>query len=306
LPRSASPPARRSRWSPACVSTAAGDSDVTPRLNAAWELADRTTLRAAWGRYAQAQGWHELAVQFGDTTFYPSEKAEHRVLSLEHRLKSGLSLRAEAYERVTTDPRPHWFSRFDAYNLFPEAQGDRILLQPSDATARGLEFIVQRRGRGAFDWSASYALARATEQVGAATIPVARDQRHTFSLDTTYRVGPWSFGAAWQYHTGWPTTDVFHTLLPLNNGGRVIVRSYGPTLGARLPAYHRLDLRASRTFKVRAGEITVFLDIFNAYDHANPIAYDYDTSVAAGVLKVVKRPRNMLPILPTAGITWER
>ena len=49
----------------------------------------------------------------------------------------------------------------------------------------------------------------------------------------------------------------------------------------------------------------LFVDVFNAYDHQNLIAYDYSTSVSAGVLTVHKQPRDMLPILPTAGISWE-
>ena len=83
------------------------------------------------------------------------------------------------------------------------------------------------------------------------------------------------------------------------------VRSFGPTLGSRLPAYHRLDLRASRTIQTRHGVVKVFVDIFNAYDHQNLIAYDYSTSSSGGVLTVTKRPRDMLPILATAGISWE-
>lgn len=285
---------------------AAGDRDISPRLNAAWEIDARTTARAAWGRYTQAMGWHELMIPFGDTLFYPSEKAEQRVVSLERRLGGGVVLRAEAYERRTDDPRPHWLNRYDTYNIFPEAQTDRILLRPTDATARGVELSVQRRGRGALDWSASYALSRATEEVGGVTLPAARDQRHALHLDATYRIGArWRLGASWQYHTGWPITAVNYSLATLNNGSRVAVRSFGPTLGSRLPAYHRLDLRASRSIPLRRGELTVFVDIFNAYDRGNPIAYDYFTSVSGGVLTVRRTPRDMLPIVPTLGLSWE-
>ena len=83
------------------------------------------------------------------------------------------------------------------------------------------------------------------------------------------------------------------------------MRSFGPTLGSRLPDYHRLDLRAARTLVTKHGVVKVFVDVFNAYDQANPIAYDYTTSSAGGVITVTKKPRNMLPILPTAGISWD-
>lgn len=288
-------------------SSATGDRDWSPRLNAAWQLAPRTTLRAAWGAYAQAQGVHELAVPFGDATFHSSEKAEHRVVGLEQLLAGDINVRAEAYERVTRDPRPQWFNRYDTYSIFPEAQTDRILLAPTRAHAHGLELIARRRGHGPLDWSASYALSRATQDLpSGATLPAARDQRHAFYADATYRFGKfWSFGAAWQYHTGWPTTAVNYTIVPLSSGGRALVRSFGPTLGERLPAYHRLDLRASRTIPLRRGVLTVFVDVFNAYDRANPIAYDYDPSIVNGAVRDAKKPRDMLPIVPTLGISWE-
>lgn len=285
--------------------TAGGDRDWSPRLNAAWEIAPRTTLRAAWGRYAQSQGVHEVAVAYDDPRIHPSEKAEHRVLALERTFHGGYNLRVEAYQRVTRDPRPQWFNRYDTYNIFPEAQTDRILLAPARQQAEGVELIARRRGAGRLDWSASYALAHATQDLPTGTIPLARDQRHAFYADVTYRLGEhWRLSAAWQYHSGWPITPVSYTLVPLNNGGRALVRSFGPTLGDRLPAYHRLDLRASRTIRLKRGELVVFADVFNAYDQKNPLAYDYAPSVVNGAVRDGRKPRNMLPIVPSIGISW--
>lgn len=286
--------------------TAPGDGDFSPRLNAALVLGPATTLRAGWGLYAQSQGIHELAVPFGDTTFHRSEIAEHRVLSLEHRFDSGISLRAEIYQRHTAHPRPHWINRFDTYNVFPEAQTDRLLLSPSQADAEGLELLVQRRGHGRFDWTFSYALSQAEEKVGAITLPGLRDQRHAFYADLTWAPNAvWRISAAWQFHSGWPITNLNYSLVTLANGSRVIVRSFGPTLGARLPAYHRLDLRASRTITTKHGVVKVFVDVFNAYDQRNLIAYDYSNSVSGGVLTTRQQPRELLPIIPSAGVSWE-
>jgi outer membrane cobalamin receptor len=286
-------------------SSAAGDRDWSPRLNAAWRLAPRTTLRGAWGRYVQAQGLHELAVGFGDTTFHPSEKAEHRVVALEH-AAFGATLRAEAYDRTTRDQRPQWFNRYDTYNLFPEAQSDRILLRADEARARGVELSARRQGRGPVDWTLSYARAEAVLDLPTGTIPAARDQRDTIYADLTYRPAPrWSVSAAWHYHSGWPITAVNYTAVPLNNGGRSLVRSFGPTLGDRLPAYHRLDLRVSRTIPLRSGVVTLHLDLFNAYDRDNLLAYDYEPSVVNGVVRDGKKPRTLLPLVPSLGVSWE-
>jgi hypothetical protein len=45
--------------------------------------------------------------------------------------------------------------------------------------------------------------------------------------------------------------------------------------------------------------------VFNAYDQANPIAYDYDPAVVGGVLSANKKPRNMLPLIPSIGVSWD-
>lgn len=285
---------------------ATGDSDFSPRLNVALTLAKNTSLRAAWGRYVQAQGLHEIAVPFGDTAFHQSEKAEHRVLGLERLFNNGLNLRFEAYQRRTSDPRPHWLNRYDTYNVFPEAQSDRLELRPQQADARGLELIARRRAHGPFDYTLSYAWSKAEETVGGTVLPGLRDQRHAFYGDVAYAPHPrWRFSAAWQYHSGWPITDVHYSLTSLSGGGRAIVRRFGPTLGSRLPDYHRLDLRATHLIPLRQGELRVFIDVFNAYDQANPLAYDYSPTVVGGVLQERKKPRNMLPLLPSIGISWE-
>ncbi|MEI6105817.1 MAG: hypothetical protein WCR49_02285 [Opitutae bacterium] len=51
--------------------------------------------------------------------------------------------------------------------------------------------------------------------------------------------------------------------------------------------------------------LKIFVDVFNAYDQANAIAYNYAPRVSGGVLTVSQQPREMLPIIPSAGISWE-
>jgi len=103
-----------------------GQSTWSPRLNASLALGPATSLRAAWGLYEQAQGLHELSVQDGETGFHPAERAEQRVVGLAHTLASGVSLRLEAYERLTTHVRPHWENRIEPFNVFPESLYDRV------------------------------------------------------------------------------------------------------------------------------------------------------------------------------------
>jgi hypothetical protein len=283
----------------------AGDSNASPRLNASLALG-RTTLRAAWGAYRQSQGLQELAVADGDTTFHRAALAEHRVLGLERQLAPGSLLRIEAYERITTRARPRWENLDNAYDLFPEAQSDRVRLAPSRQRARGVEVLLTGRMGAKTTWNASYALARSEELIAGAWVPRARDQRHTFYGDATYTPNPrWQLSASWQFHSGWPTTDVNYTLAPLTNGRRLLVSANGPVYGQQLPDYHRLDLRATRRFHTGHGDVRAFVDLFNAYDHTNVVGYDHTLTISGATLTDVRKRREQLPVLPSAGVSWE-
>jgi hypothetical protein len=281
------------------------DRDVSPRLNGALTFG-RTAVRWAWGEYAQAQGLHELAIADGDTRFRPAEKAEHRVIGVERALARGLALRVEAYERRSWDLRPRWENLDNPYDLFPEAKSDRAALRPRRGRARGVEVMLNRRGDARLTWNASYALARAEELIGTTWVRRAREQRHTLHFDATYAPSPkWQFSAAWQYHTGWPTTDVVYTLAPLNNGRRLLVAANGPIYGLNLPDYHRLDLRATRRIALRRGELRVFVDVFNAYDRTNYVGFTHAVTVNGPQVSDVRKPREQLPLLPSVGVAWE-
>jgi hypothetical protein len=283
----------------------AGDRELSPRFNAALSLGP-TTLRTAWGVYRQSQGLHELAIADGDTTLRRAEQAEHRILGLEQALPAGLALRVEAYQRRSTRLRPRWENLENGYNIFPEVQTDRVRLDPSRGDARGIEILLRQRIGPRFNWSGSYALARAEETVGGRDLPRARDQRHTLYLDASYAPTPvWRFSAAWNYHTGWPTTPFTYRLVTLNNGRRVIVRTTGVPYSVELPAYHRLDLRATRIWPLRRSQLTAYIDVFNAYDRVNSYGIIRDLTVQGTSVVVSPRPREMLPILPSAGVSWD-
>lgn len=285
---------------------ARGDTVASPRFNASWSPGSGTTVRMAWGGYRQAQGLQELSVADGQTAFQEAERAEHRVVGIEHRLRSGVLLRAEVYQRLGRRVRERWDNPVNLYNVFPEIQSDRTRMAPSENSARGIELMVARRVRRGWGWSASYALARSEEMVEGRTVPTARDQRHTVFADATYVPNArWSFSAAWQFHTGWPTTDVGYVLIPLNNGRRFVQRVVGPVYGKRLPAYHRLDLRATRRWELKRGELRVFADLFNAYDHANLLGYTYRANVQGSQVTAQPKPKELLPVLPSLGVEYE-
>lgn len=281
------------------------ESTISPRVAAEYALGERTRLHAAWGRYAQPQAVYELQVSDGVHQFARAERAEHRVAGIEHRTAGGLRLSVDAYERRLLRLTPRYINLENSFDFFPEASGDRVLIAPTSGRARGVE-LSAASGRGSVQWAASYALAATQDRVNGEVVPHAFDQRHTLSLDLSVRpVAGWRVSAAWQFHSGWPVTPIDFLVDTLRNGTHHVRPRYGDLNAGRLAAYHRLDLRVTNDRKLGAGELSIYLDVFNVYDRDNPRGIGYTVADWNAAQAVVRRRRmSQLPRLPTIGVRW--
>jgi hypothetical protein len=279
------------------------ESQISPRFNLALAVDRNTTLRAAWGRYAQPQALHQLRVQDGEQLFHSAERAEQFVLGLERHFGRGWSARVEAYRRDEWNLRPRYVNLDGYIEAVGEVNGDRARITPTDARAEGIEFFAQRATTRA-SYGMSYSLARAEDNIDGVMTPRPLDQRHTFYIDYSYAPSPaWRLSVAWQYHTGWPITPSIFTT---DSARQRIFHDYGPYNSDRLPDYHRMDFRATRVWQTPHGRVAVFLDVFNLYDHKNPQAYNYSINFTrGGALNQRRGIETLLPRLPTIGVTWE-
>jgi hypothetical protein len=287
-----------------------GDEELSPRVNLAYALGTLATLRVAWGRYRQAHGIHQLQVQDGDERFHPAESAEQRVVGVDVALPRGMVGRIEGYQRKIDRPRPRFVNLGNPLTeSFPEMLDDRLLIAPDESETRGLELLIKQSGVSKVDWSASYALADARDRVNGTWVPRRVDQRHTVYLDLAYRPSSkWRLSAAWQYHTGWPYTPFTFLLDTLRDGRVAVTRVFGPLNSERLADYHRLDLRVTRHFTTRHGRLSVFVDVFNAYDRTNTHALDFfifTTDAEGRQVSVGSQKDELLPRLPSFGVVWE-
>ena len=286
------------------------DSDVSPRFQAAFDIGPVTTLRGSWGAYRQSHGVEELSVADGDTIFFPSELAQQVALGVQHRFADGLQARVEAYHRRTTDPRPRYLNVGREILPFPEIGNDRVRFLPEEGRARGIEFILSGPVGARAEWTAMYVLAKAEDRVGDEWIARTLDQRHTANLRWSFKPNArWQLSASWQYHTGWPTTPMEFQVDTIPGAGpderQILVNERpGAINSQRLPDYHRMDLRATRTFDVGRGQLRVFLDVFNLYNRQNLRSYDYKVDLPAGTV-IPNTGETLLPLLPSFGFTWE-
>jgi len=283
-----------------------GNHQLSPRANVLLAAGPRTTLRAAWGRFWQSQRLNELQVEDGVTGFYPAQRAEHVVASLEHRPRAGLLLRLEAYDKRLNRLRPRWENLFNPFELFPEARSDRVLVAPVSGRSRGVELTVRGDGRGRLGWWASYAVSRAEDEIEGEAVPRSWDQRHaaSFGLDVRMPHG-FRLNVAGTFHSGWPTTAATAALV--GDGGEPEVELvFGPRNRRRYPDYLRLDLRAEKSFATRAGEVAVVLEVVNVTDRANVCCVeDFITEVQGdGRVTVTSEHGTWAPMIPSLGVRW--
>lgn len=142
----------------------------------------------------------------------------------------------------------------------------------------GIEVLLERR-IGPLTWRLGYTLSRTTRRFagidGGTSFLAPFDRTHDVSLVGSYQLRPRvSLQGSWVFSTGQAVT------LPVGDtyfcwGGQAglseecgVYTEYGPRNGARLPAYHRLDVAAR--FGRLGGRVGWTLGLTNAYNARNP------------------------------------
>jgi outer membrane receptor protein involved in Fe transport len=284
------------------------DGDFAPRVLASFQPTPRTSVRASWGRYFQSHGIHELQVGDGQRGFYSSDKAETIALGIEHELDDDVTVRVEAYRRTIADQHPRYVNAMWRLEEFSEAEGDRLFIDPERGSARGIEFSVARPLGRHWAWSANYVLSVAEDKIDGKWVPRRTDQRHAIGVDAAYRPNDrWLLSWAWTIHSGWPSTATAFAFDTLADGSFQWRSTYDEYHGIRLPTYHRLDVRMTRTFQIGGGALQAYLDVFNIYGRKNVRSYDHWVSIYAnGHIEVGRNPgQELLPMLPSIGVRYE-
>jgi outer membrane receptor protein involved in Fe transport len=313
--------------------TGTDDTLASPRVNLAWRLGDRSVVRAAWGRFYQSQRPYELQVEDAETGLSPAELSEHWVLGYETFPAGnplGLdALRVELFRRDIPNPRPRYENLLEPLNFFPEIEPDRVRIDPTRSTSQGIELLVRGRAGERLAWWAAYSYSRVEDRLAGRTVPRALDQPHTatVALDLTLP-RRWKLALAWRYHSGWPTTPVTAGFVVPEEDGALgaadeddeddeggegdeggeppepeLVATFGALHSERLPVYHRLDLRASRTWALRKGRLTFYVDVQNLYDRENLAGFDLAVDEDEGVAEL--EPEHWPGLFPSLGVLFE-
>lgn len=270
---------------------------VQPRMSMRWIVRgkddDKTTLKAAFGLYAQPPQINETDPIFG-TPGLSANRATQLSFGIEQELLRHVELSIE----------PFYKNLFDLVSPMPDATQPSGFRYVNEGTgfAYGVELLVKYKPDKHFSGWIAYTLSRSerTDLPGEASHLFQYDQTHVLSVLGTYSFGNgWSVGARLRYVSGNPYTPIIGGYFD-NNGGDYGPQDKLPIYSARLPAFFSLDVRVEKKWKIlKDSKLSVYIDVLNATDNRNveSFTYDYDYQIHATAAG--------LPILPSLGARIE-
>ncbi len=248
-----------------------------PRLSLSYKPTSRFTLKSAWGYYYQfVQRVIREDVSTGSRDFWiltdgntiPVGFSEQFIVGASYETNDFL-FDVEAYYKK--------LSGLTEYTLrfipqFGTVDYDEFFYE-GDGYAQGIEFLIQKKF-GKFTGWAGYTIGEVIYDFpiyGDTPFPASHDVTNEVKLVGSYKWKAWTFTATWIYATGKPyTAPIGGYQIELPDGTTEDYISVGPKNGARYPDYHRLDIAASRNFKLGdLGIGGVNFSIFNVYNQQN-------------------------------------
>ena len=262
---------------------------VGPRGSLQFNMPGGSELRFAYGRYEISPYPWQIIPGYGNPEV-KENTATHYILEVEREISSQTRLKVAGYQKDFRD----LITRDESVGYLNQGQG----------YARGVEISLKHRaGDRFFTWANyAYSVSKREDRPGDMERLYSFDQPHVATLTASYLITPtWEVGAKWQYRTGNPYTPVV---------GREIMRHpdtgrprytplFGETNSARVPPFHRLDIRISKSFIYQRWRWGIFLELLNAYNRKNVLDVDYNRSYTE------ERYLYQLPIVPYLGLTIE-
>jgi TonB family protein len=260
-----------------------------PRLQVAYKAGKRLTLTAGAGVYGQPPTPEDMSPVFGNPQV-GSSRALHISSGFSAKLRPTLTFEAVGFYKRLYD----LVSRSSA----PSPAVGQSLTQDGIGRSYGVQLLLrQEMVRGFFGW-VTYTLSRSErrDHPESAWRLFDYDQTHVLAVLASYDV--WrglEVGARFRVSSGMPRTPVIDSFLVSPPG------LYQPVFGAQnsthIPAFYQLDLRLEKGFVMQRTKLSVFLDVQNVTNRANPeeIIYSQDY-----------RTRSTISGLPTLAILGAR
>jgi hypothetical protein len=131
----------------------------------------------------------------------------------------------------------------------------------------GLDFLLKYQESNYQGW-VSYSIGRSLQNYdminGGDDIPAPVDRLHALDLTQMYSKGNWNFSLVYLFSTGQPFIFI----------NRALEEQAVQQIFGRLPNYHRVDVSANYSFRIKKARFRAGLSIINLLDRQN--YYDID------------------------------
>lgn len=170
--------------------------------------------------------------------------------------------------------------------------------------AYGLELTLKKEKgmwRGWISYALSWNWRKYAEINNGKAFAANTDQRHDLSVVGIYEPNAkWRFSSSFVYTSGKPV-NVPVGIYALNG---IFILEYGDYHSQRMPAYHHLDLSATRTWKHSGGRYSELnFSFFNVYLRKNPfLIYFTARRLSKNSYQPTARKGSLFPIMPS--ISW--
>jgi hypothetical protein len=268
-----------------------------PRLAVRYTASDSLSVRGAGGLYYQPPQEGETDAEVGNPELR-APRAWHAAAGVERDFRGG---KAEGWT-ATSGLFYRGFERLviPSNRLISRGGVTAPEYYTNDGSGRafGAEALVRYQDRKWSGWLA-YTVSRSTRWDPArAEYVFPFDQTHLLTaLGSLDLRGNWRLSSRLRYVTGNPTTPVLGGVFDADND--VYIPQRGVLYSERLEPFFQLDLRVDKRFVTDRMIWSVYLELLNATNRANPeaIRYSYDYRVSEKV--------RGLPVVPLLGVKGE-
>ncbi len=308
-----------------------------PRLSMKYRLTDTINLKGAFGEYNQylfriprtfiADIWTSA------DEYYRGSKSRHYILGFQKEVANDFELEIETYFKEYKNI--YTYSYFFYTDLQPEqydAAGNPIytstqgIFDRGGGRSYGIEFFL-RKDVGPYTGWLSYSLSRTKIKIDGVNQNVEFVPRHD-RTSTVNLIGnidiknmlrqlkgkalvadrtTWSLGFGFVYATGQPITTTSSVYVTRQLPDQEFYHGYNlyPTErnNFRLPPYVRMDLSLKMEKKYEGWTLAPYLQIFNTGYRKNVWFIAYNDAFEDNKITQDIETFNMLPILPTIGVT---
>jgi len=279
---------------------------LLPRASALIGITPTTKILAGYGQYAQFPELEQLLGDFNNPALR-AERSTHYILGIEQQFSERIRLKVDLYDRkenqIPYSPETEW-RLVNGVATMPVY--GRVLTDSTRGYSRGMEITLQRVSANRLSGWLSYSLghARYCDTQAKLCYDGDYDQRHIGTAFASYRFNPTVYlSGKFNYESNFPVVGFFQGD-PAASDQKANFTLTSQRNQLRVPTFTRLDTRLNKAYYRKRTKITLDVEIDNMLDHKNwryfgLQQYDFSTG------KATMRRGNMLPILPSAGVTVE-